>query len=231
MSAGVLPQDAALPLRNAKHEAVLQHYFGDPARVGFKAYLAVYPNSSDGAAKTAFSRLRKNAEFEARLKFLDAAITERVVDDSVMSAQEVLQELSKLGRSSIKKVIVNGDTTSELVDSVLGLPDAHAATVKSLTVESYMEGSGDDAREVKRVKIELHDKRGPLRDLAQHYSLLTEKHELTGKDGGPIETAPVELSELELARRIAFALEQGARSATKARKPESPKASKKGKAA
>jgi hypothetical protein len=38
--------------------------------------------------------------------------------------------------------------------------------------------------------------------------------EMTGKDGGPIETRS-ELSELELARRIAFALEQGARMAAK----------------
>lgn len=204
-------ENAGLPLANAKHEAVLQAYFKQPDRVGFKAYLVVYPQSSDGAAKTAWSRLLKKADFAARLKFLDGQITEKVVDDSVMSAREVLQELSKLGRSSIKNVVVGGDTTDELVDSVRDLPDEHAATVKSLTVESYMEGSGDDAREVKRVKIELHDKRGPLRDLAQHYSLLTEKHEHTGKDGGPIEVQQTEFTELELARRIAFALEQGAR--------------------
>ena len=209
------------PLQNAKHEAVLQAYIADQQRIGFKAYLVVYPSSSDAAAKTAFSRLLKNADFAARLQHLDAEITARVVDDSVMSAREVLQELSKLGRSSIKNIVsVRGDTTDELVESLQDLPDEHAATVKSFTVERYIEGAGDDAREVKRVKFELHDKRGALRDLGQHHKLFTEKHEHTGKDGEAIEVKDTtEMSELELARRIAFTLERGARAAAVAAKP------------
>ncbi|MGY4295390.1 phage terminase small subunit [Bradyrhizobium sp. i1.4.4] len=204
---------AGNPLQNAKHEAVLQAYIADRQRVGFKAYLSVYPQSSDAAAKTGFSRLLKNADFAARLQHLDAEITARVVDDSVMSAREVLQELSKLGRSSIKHIVsVGGDTTDELVESLQDLPDEHAATVKSFTVERYVEGAGDDVREVKRIKFELHDKRGALRDLGQHHKLFTEKHEHTGKDEGPIQVEDkTDMSELEVARRIAFALERGAR--------------------
>lgn len=223
---------AAKPLQNAKHEAVLQAYIADRQRVGFKAYLTVYPQSSGAAAKTGFSRLLKNADFSSRLQHLDAEITARVVDDSVMSAREVLQELSKLGRSSIKNIVsVGGDTTDELIESLQDLPDEHAATVKSFTVERYVEGAGDDAREVKRIKFELHDKRGALRDLGQHHKLFTEKHEHTGKDEGPIEVKDVtEMSELELARRIAFTLERGARSAAAAAKPApvTPKPKKKG---
>lgn len=218
---------AAKPLQNAKHEAVLQAYIADRQRVGFKAYLAVYPQSSDAAAKTGFSRLLKNADFAARLQHLDAEITARVVDDSVMSAREVLQELSKLGRSSIKNVIVSGDDTSDIVKSLRDMADEHAATIKTLTFETYVEGAGEDARDVKRVKLELHDKRGPLRDLAQHHKLLTEKHEHTGKDEGPIEVKDVtEMSDLELARRIAFTLERGARAAAAGAKPVPAKAKK-----
>lgn len=220
---------AANPLQNAKHEAVLQAYIADRQRVGFKAYLTVYAQSSEAAAKTGFSRLLKNADFSSRLQHLDAEITARVVDDSVMSAREVLQELSKLGRSSIKNVIVRGVTTGDVVESLEDIPDEHAATIKSLTVDTYTEGAGDDAREVKRVKIELHDKRGPLRDLAQHHKLLTERHEHTGKDEGPIEVKDVtEMSELELARRIAFTLERGARSAAAGAKAGPVKPKKKG---
>lgn len=219
---------AGNPLQNAKHEAVLQAYIADQQRIGFKAYLSVYPQSSDAAAKTGFSRLLKNADFAGRLQHLDAEITARVVDDSVMSAREVLQELSKLGRSSIKNVIVGGDTSADVVESLQDIPDEHAATIKSLTVETFVTGTGDDAREVKRVKVELHDKRGPLRDLAQHHKLLTEKHEHTGKDEGPIQVEDkTDMSELEVARRIAFALERGARSAAAA-KPVPTKPKKKG---
>lgn len=205
---------AADPLRNAKHEAVLQHYFRDTERMGWRAYVAVYPSSSEPAAKTAFSRLLKNAEFAGRLAHLDATITAQVVDESVMTAREVLQELSKLGRSSIKNVIVGGDTTSDVVESLRELPDEHAATIQELTVETYTEGQGEFAREVKRVKVKLHDKRGPLRDLAQHHKLLTEK--LADPDGRALGTGAAEklgekLSDLEVARRLAFALERGNR--------------------
>ncbi len=219
---------AGNPLQNAKHEAVLQAYIADRQRVGFKAYLSVYPQSSDAAAKTGFSRLLKNADFAGRLQHLDAEITARVVDDSVMSAREVLQELSKLGRSSIKNVIVKADTTSDVVEQLQDMSDEHAATIKTLTIETYTEGQGEFAREVKRTKIELHDKRGPLRDLAQHHKLLTEKHEHTGKDEGPIQVEDkTDMSELEVARRIAFALERGARAGAAA-KPVPVKPKKKG---
>jgi phage terminase small subunit len=204
--------NAANPLSNAKHEAVLQAYIADPARVGWRAYSKVYPGSSEGAAKTAFSRLLKKADFAGRLGFLSGQITERAVDDTVMSAREVLQELSKLGRSSIKNVIVQGDDTGDVVAALSDLPAEHAATIQELTVETYVEGAGEFAREVKRVKVKLHDKRGPLRDLAQHHKLLTEKHEHTGKDGAPIPVEDkTERSDLDVARRIAFLLAKAAR--------------------
>ena len=211
---------AANPLQNAKHEAVLQAYFKDPARIGWKAYASVYPRASEPAAQTAFSRLLRKAEFAGRLAQLDAEITGKVVDDSVMSAREVLQELSKLGRSSIQNVVVGGDTTTDVVASLRNLAPDYAATIQELTVESYVEGSGEFAREVKRVKVKLHDKRGPLRDLAQHHKLLTEKHEHADPDGRAAGTGAAEklaegMSELEVARRMAFALEQGARKAKK----------------
>lgn len=212
---------AAPPLRNAKHEAVLQAYFADPKRMGFKAYLVVYPKSSDAAAKTAFSRLLKNADFAARLKFLDRQITEKVVDESVMSAREVLQELSKLGRSSIQNVVVRGDDTEDVIESLRDMSPEHAATVQELTIETYVEGAGDNARDVKRVKVKLHDKRGPLRDLAQHYKLLTENHELAGEIKLKNEETPESMGEREKARRILFLLERAARAGEKPKKGRS----------
>jgi phage terminase small subunit len=208
-----LPPKAGVPLRNAKHELVLQHYFTDPERVGYRCYIKVYPNSSVAAAKTAFSRLLKNADFAARISFLDAQVAEKAVDESVMSRREVLQELSKLGRSNVQNAIVRGDDTRDVVTSLEEMAPEHAAAIQELTVETYVEGQGDDAREVKRVRIKLHGKTPALRDLGEHYKLFTQKHEHAGEDGGAIrtvdETEPI--SELELARRIAFALEAGAR--------------------
>lgn len=77
------------PLKNAKHEAVAQAYFTDPARVGWKAYQGVYPNSSQHAAETAFSRLLKNAEFSARLEALNAAVAQEVTQKVAITVESL----------------------------------------------------------------------------------------------------------------------------------------------
>lgn len=199
---------AAIPLKNAKHEAVLQHYFSDPQRVGYRAYAAVYSKSSEKASRAAFSRLLKTANFAERLAFLQNS----AADNNVMDLNEVLVELSKLGRSNIQNVIVGGDNTGDVVETLRDLAPEHAATIQELTIETYLEGGGDEAREVKRVKVKLHGKHAPLAELRRHYE--PEKHEHTGAGGGAIEhhhDVDLELNELELGRRIAFALEKAAR--------------------
>lgn len=191
-------------LENAKHEAVAAAYIRDPQRIGWKAYVVVYPDSSEKAARTAWSRLLKIAGFSARIAELKAA----AADSAVMDLREVLTELSKLGRSSIKKCLVRGDDTSDVVESLNDMSDDDAAAIKSMTIETYVEGHGDDKRDVKRLRIDLHDKRGALAELRRHHE--PQKHEHTGKDGEAIEVkAPT--SDLEVARRIAFLLSSAAR--------------------
>jgi HD superfamily phosphohydrolase len=99
-------------LRNSKHEAVLQAFLRDPKRVGWRAYKAVYRKSSQRAAETAWSRLLKDAVFKARLKELTEAVTKAAVDAAVMDLQEVLAELSKLGRANMQDFVVGGDDTA-----------------------------------------------------------------------------------------------------------------------
>lgn len=194
-------------LPSAKHEAVAQAYIKDPSRVGWRAYQAVYPKSSQRAAETAMGRLLKNAAFSSRIAELLAA----AADATVMDLREVLAELSKLGRSNIQHV-AHILVSDDVVADVKALPPEQSAAIAELTVESYQEFAGEDAppRTIKRVKFRLHDKRGALSELRKHHEPV--KHEHSGKDGGPIETK--EVSDLEAARRIAFLLSQ----ATKATK-------------
>ena len=49
-----------------------------------------------------------------------------------------------------------------------------------------VEGRGKNAREVKKVRFKLADKRAALVDLGRHHKLFTNKFEHCGKDG-PIE--------------------------------------------
>lgn len=152
-------------LKNAKHEAVAQAYVADREHIGWRAYKAAYPKSSKHAAETAFGRLLKNAEFKARVDELLGA----AAGDAVMSAREVLEELSKLGRSNMLDYMRNDCGDPRLDFSALSRDQA--AALAEVTVEDFMDGRGDEAREVRRVKFKLHDKRAALNDLGRFHKL------------------------------------------------------------
>jgi hypothetical protein len=67
----------------------------------------------------------------------------------------------------------NGDPVLNFSD----LTREQAAVLHEVTVDTYVEGRGDDAREVKRVRFKLCDKLGALRDLGRHHKLFTDKTE------------------------------------------------------
>jgi hypothetical protein len=52
-----------------------------------------------------------------------------------------------------------------------------AAALQEVTVDTYTNGRGDDAREVKRVKFKLADKLRALELIGKHHKLFTERHE------------------------------------------------------
>lgn len=211
-----------MTLKNAKYEAVLQAFIGDPERVGWRAYQAVYPKSSQHACETAWSRLLKSAEFSARKAELEGVVLDAAVALGVMSSQDVLLELSKLGRASIQDVIVAGADTGEVLQSLREMRPEHAAAVQELTIETYLEGGGDAARAVKRVKVKLHSKTSALEMLGKYHKLFVERRSLEDPDGKPAGTAAAKITDpLELARRVAFLL-GGA-----ADKKPAPKAAKK----
>jgi hypothetical protein len=81
---------------SAKHEAVALAYIADRARCGWRAYQSVYLRCTQRAAAVAWSRLLTNADFSARL----AELAEAAAQGAVMTAQEVLQELTTIARAS-----------------------------------------------------------------------------------------------------------------------------------
>jgi phage terminase small subunit len=166
-------------LKNAKHEALAQAYIADRERIGWRAYKAVYPKSSQRAAETGFSRLLKNAEFAGRVAELD----EKAADSgAVMSARAVLEELSNLAGANMLDYMragANGDPYLHFDE----LTRDQAAALAEVTVEDFVDGRGDDARDVRKVRFKLHSKLGALELLARHYGMLKDVHEhdLSGK--------------------------------------------------
>lgn len=183
------------PLKNAKHEAVLQAYIADPKRVGFKAYLVVYPKSSEGAAATGFSRLLKNAEFKARLSYLDSRVTEKVVERAVITAEQVIEELAKIGFANMLDYArINGE--GEPFIDLSAVTRDQAAAIASFTVEDFVDArTAEDTaepqpqggelrrrrgREVRKVTFKLHDKRAALVDIGTHLGMFKKEVKLDG---------------------------------------------------
>ena len=81
-----------------------------------------------------------------------------------------------------------------------------AAAIQEVTVEDYKDGRGENARDVRRVKVKLSDKRAALVDIGKHLGMFKELHEHSGKDGGPIKVEGRPINDIEAARRVAFAL-------------------------
>jgi hypothetical protein len=73
---------------------------------------------------------------------------------------------------------LNGAVTGDPVLDFSGLTHDQGAVLHEVTVDTYVEGRGDEAREVKRVRFKLCDKLGALRDLGRHHKLFTDRKEL-----------------------------------------------------
>lgn len=96
-----------------------------------------------------------------------------------ITASWVLEELAKLARANMQDymaVDAGGDPTLNFAD----LTRDQAAALQEVSVETYMEGRGAGAREVKRVKFKLADKRASLVDVGRHLGMFTDKVQHSG---------------------------------------------------
>jgi phage terminase small subunit len=144
---------------------------GDPRKIGWRAYRKVYSKSSQRAAEVAFSRLLRNAEFSARVAELQA----QAAEGAVMAAREVLIELSRIGRANMAD-FVRAFGRGDPVAAVDQLTPEQTAALGEVTIEQFMDGVGDDAREVRRIKFKLIAKIRALELLGKHYRLFVERH-------------------------------------------------------
>ena len=127
------------------------------------------------AAEAAFSRLLRNPKFAARI----AELSEQAAEGAVMSARQVLEELSKIGRANMADFI-RAFACGDPVEAVRQLTPNQAAALCEVTVEQFMDGGGEDAREIRKVKFKLIAKTPALDLLGKHHGIYApEKHEHT----------------------------------------------------
>lgn len=159
-------------LTNAKHEAVAQAFIADGERIGWRAYRAVYPKCAQHTAESAFCALMKKPDFSARV----AELAEAAAGVAVMTAHEVLVELTKIARADMADFI-RAFACGDPVAAVDKLTPAHTAALGEVTVEQFLNGAGDDAREVRRIKFKLLAKVPALELLGKHHKLYVERRE------------------------------------------------------
>jgi phage terminase small subunit len=124
-----------------------------------------------------------------------AAIDEgldKLLTDNGLTAARVLKEMARLAFFDPAKLY---DKDGKLLPITQVDEDTRAA-IAAIEIEGTRTSKAGET-----AKVKLTDKGAALRMAAQHFGLLKEHVELTGKDGGPIETR--ELSDPERAVRLA----------------------------
>lgn len=115
---------------------------------------------------------------------IDTALELRATRTKI-TADEVLEELTKLARANMQDYMSATDGGDPYFDFSKMTRD-QAAALQEVTVEDYTEGRGENARDVKRVKFRLVDKRAALVDIGRHLGMFTERKEVRFPDGVPV---------------------------------------------
>lgn len=120
-----------------------------------------------------------------------------------VTADRVLQELALVAFSDLGELM--DFTGGEARIDFSRIKDGSLRVVSEITQDEYVEGRGDDAQRVKRTKVKFYDKLRALELVGKHLGMFSDKVELTGKDGGPIQVEGLGISGLlQHARTIEY---------------------------
>lgn len=118
-----------------------------------------------------------------------------------ITADAVLRELAKLGFANMDDFMKVGPDGAPRLDFSSLTRDQKAALVE-VTVEEFVDGRGEEARDVRRVKFKLADKRAALVDIGKHLGMFRERVEHSGPDGGPLQMEATHRAADEFASRV-----------------------------
>ena len=136
---------------------------------------AIRAGYSRKTAQEQSSRLLSNVIVAAAVATAQAKRSER----TGITQDRVLTELAKLDFANMADYMVATPGGDPYLD-FSALTRDQAAALQEVTVEDYLEGRGGNAREVKRVKFKLADKRAALVDIGRHLGMFKDRIELSG---------------------------------------------------
>lgn len=140
-------------------------------------------NATQAAIRAGYSAKTAEVQGCRLLRYAHVAEAVKTAQDkrakrTEITADAVVQELAKIGFANMLDYITvqNGDAYVDFST----LTRDQAAAIGEVTSEIYTEGKGDDAKDVKRTKFKLTDKKAALDSLGRHLGLFVDKTEHSG---------------------------------------------------
>lgn len=115
---------------------------------------------------------------DARIAAAIAAAQQKLASRQDVTLERIVAELAKIGFANMQDYMRVGSGGEPTLD-FSNLTRDQAAALGEVTVETFIDGGGDDARAVRRVKFKLHDKRAALVDLGKHLGMFVERQAIT----------------------------------------------------
>lgn len=145
----------------------------------FVAFYLTHWNATKAAIEAGYSeRSASSISSETLGKPEVAAAIKARLTEMTMSADEVLTRLTDHARGGIAPFLVTNENGT--IASFNLAPDTPLHLLKKVSITD------------KGVSIEVYDAQAALALLGKHHGLFIERHEITGKDGGPIALTPVD---------------------------------------
>lgn len=207
-------------LKNAKHERFAQNLAAGMSLLDAHEDAGFKPDRGNA------HRLQHKDDIVQRVsdildkrEHIETKATEKAIEKLAITKQQVLSELAKIGFADIRKAVSwRGNLTRETDNpdggDVLVIREITNQQVRLIDSDMIDDDTAAAIAEVRQsstggLSIKLHDKKGALVDIARMCGFITERHEITGKDGKPIQTEDVSARDTLLDRISGFAARSG----------------------
>ena len=150
--------------------------------------------SEKTAAFTGAQNLRKPLIAQHLQRALDAR-AKRVE----VQADDILRELLRIATVDLRQAF---DESGQL-KSIHDMPEDVSRAISGLEAEELFEGRGEDKERVGRIhKVKFWDKPRALEMLGKHLAMWIDRREVSGPEGGPVQTQSVPLTPEELREEL-----------------------------
>ena len=151
-------------------------------------FIEEYPinfNGTQAAIRAKFSKKTAAQQATRLLKnvHIQAAIQKRVgklTAKADVTVERILAELSKIGFANLGDYFRISKEGEPFID-LSKITEEQSAALQEITVEDFLDGRGDNSRDVRRIKIKMLDKCPALDKLGKYLGMFIERHKIEGE--------------------------------------------------